>query len=452
MIGLLRNFIEARLPLISGLKRFFLEPQPPTVGWFHSLGSALLFLLALQLVTGATLMLFYAPTPDHAWESLSYLTENFFSGQILRGLHVWGTSLIVIVTTLHLIRVVVHGAYKAPRELNWLSGMFTFLIILGFSFTGYLLPWDLKAYWATQVGTEMIGKMPLIGPFLMQLARGGQELGPYTLTRFYALHVVFLPAGLLLSVGLHIYLLRRHKIAPDPHQKESTASGRSFPFYPHQAFRDGMVCLVVFAVLLLLSQLAPPHLAPPADSLQERYEPRPDWYFLAHYELLRFFPAYQVVPIAVIPTLIIVALLALPFLDRSPKRYWRRRRGIVASVCGFFLLLYLTAAYSRIYNPGEPLKGEPHGPLSLRAAVSALEGAGRQVFEAKKCVNCHRVAGKGGRVGPDLTQVGRIPRENLRRQILEPTAFNPESKMPPYDGRISGRDLKALLEYLGSLK
>ncbi len=452
MIRLLWNFIEARLPLISSVKRFFLEPQPPNVGWFHSLGSALLFLIALQLVTGAVLMLFYAPTPDHAWDSLSYLTENFYSGRILRGMHVWGTTLIVVVTTLHLIRVVIHGSYKIPRELNWVSGMIMFLIILGFAFTGYLLPWDLKAYWATQVGTEMIGKVPLVGPFLMQIARGGQELGPYTLTRFYALHVVFLPMGLLFWVGVHIYLLRKHKIAQDPREKETPKSSRSCPFYPHQAFRDAMVCLAVFAVLLLLSQLVPPELAPQADSLEVRYEPRPEWYFLAHYELLRFFPGSQVIPVAVIPALIITILLALPFLDRSPKRYWKRRRGYVAPVCGLFLLLYLTAGYSRIYNPGELVESQSRPRLSLQAPLSPLQATGRKVFEALKCVDCHRIAGKGGRVGPDLTAIGQLPRDILSRQILDPSAFTPESKMPPYEGRISNRDLMALLEYLGSLK
>lgn len=452
MIRLLRNFIEARLPLIAAVKRFLLEPQPPNVGWFHSLGSALLFLIVLQLITGSVLMLFYAPTPDHAWDSLTYLIENFSSGRILRGMHVWGTTLIIILMTLHLIRVVIHGAYKKPREINWISGVVVFLIILGFGFTGYLLPWDLKGYWATQVGTEMIGKVPLIGSFLMQMARGGPELGPYTLTRFYAIHVVFLPACLFLWVGIHIYLLRKHKIAPDPRQQSRSDSSRRLPFYPRQAFRDGMACLAFFGALLLLSQLAPPQLAPQADSLQVRYDPRPEWYFLAHYELLRFFPGSQLMSIVVIPSLIIMALLLLPFLDRSPERNWKRRRIYVVGVCALFFLLYLTAGYSRIYNPGELAETESNDQSSLQAAVSALQEKGRRVFETQKCLHCHRIAGTGGKLGPDLTQAGQLARETLRRQILDPISFNPESKMPPYEGRIPEQDLTALLEYLSRLK
>jgi quinol-cytochrome oxidoreductase complex cytochrome b subunit len=195
----------------------------------------------LQALTGGTLLIFYAPTPDHAWESLDFLQHHLPIAHLLRSLHSWAASLIVLAASLHLLRVVFHGAYKKPRELNWVTGWAAFLVILGFLFTGHLLPWDQKGYWGSIVGLEMIGKTPVFGEWLQTLLQGGSYIGAYTLSRFFALHVFFLPVVLVgLSLG-HLLLLRHHGVAPGPAEKKE----ESFPFYPKQVFRDGTGFLLV---------------------------------------------------------------------------------------------------------------------------------------------------------------------------------------------------------------
>ncbi len=441
------QFLDERLPLRTPLRTFLDDPQPPSVGWRHTLGSSLLFLLTVQFLTGGVLMLFYAPTPDHAWESLRHLEEHNKPGALVRALHVWGASFMIVAATLHILRVVIAGAYKRPRELNWMAGMLSFLLILGFSFTGYLLPWDQKGYWATRVGTEMISTGPLLGPFLADVLRGGKELGAYTLSRFFALHVFFLPGLITGVVLLHLYLMRKHKIALDPssHGKE----GRTIPFFPEQMFRDSATSLLVLILLVVVAILFPPGLEAGADLSDTSYDPRPEWYFLAHYELLRVMPGPPLLATIVLPTLIILALLALPLLDRSPSRNWRRRKLAVFSVVGLFALMYATSAYSKIYHSGERVQvAEEALPLPESDDPQQMIRA-RQAFIRYECVNCHRLADQGGLLGPDLSQTGwKFSREHLRQQILNPQAANPESRMPAFEGKISDEDLAALIEYL----
>ncbi len=440
--------MNRRLPLGPALRRFLDKPQPPNVGWLHTFGSALLFLLVVQVLSGGVLLLFYAPTPDHAWLSLSYLADHLRSVHLVRSLHFWGATLIIVAATLHILRVVLHGAYQNPRELNWVTGMLAYLVILGFSFTGYLLPWDQKGYWGTRVGTEMIAQTPLVGGVLARVLQGGEEIGAYTLTRFYALHVFFLPAVLVGLVLLHLYLLRVHGTAahPDPDRR----TGDAFPFYPAQVFRDSSVSLAVFLVLLVLALALPAGLEPRADPSDTSYDPRPEWYFLAHYELLRIFSGWEILPVFVIPNLIILLLLGVPFLDRvSGSRHWRRRKAAVFGVAGLFVLMYGAVAYSKIAHPPGGLPSvEQELPLPEEGDPVQMVRA-RQVLVEQKCVNCHKIQGVGGLQGPDLSQAGwKFNRQHLRQQILDPKARNPESRMPSFQGRISESDLNAVIEYL----
>ena len=407
----------------------------------------LLFLLIVQFLTGGVLLFFYAPTPDHAWESLRHLEEHNKPGDLVRGIHVWGTSFMIVVATLHILRVVFAGAYKRPRELNWMVGVVSFLLILGFAFTGYLLPWDQQGYWATRVGAEMISTGPLLGPFFADLLRGGEEIGAYTLSRFFALHVFFLPGLLVGAVLLHLYLLRKHKIARDP---LSDGKGeRTIPFYPEQMLRDSTASLVVLVLLLIVAILFPPGLEAGADLSDTSYDPRPEWYFLAHYELLRVVPGPPLLATVVLPTLIVLALLALPLLDTGPSRNWGHRKLAVFAVVALFAGMYATSAYSKIYHSGERVQiSEEALPLPESDNPQQMIRA-RQVLIHYECVNCHRLRDQGGLVGPDLSQAGwKFSREHLRQQILNPRAGNPDSRMPVFEGKISEEDLAALVEYL----
>ncbi len=446
----LKKFLAERLPLGESLKKFLDEPQPSNVSWAHTLGSGLLFLLVLQIVTGGALLLFYAPSPNSAWESLNYLVQNFTAGGLVRSLHVWGATLIVIFATAHILRVTIHGAYKQPRELNWVSGIFAFLLILAFAFTGYLLPWDQKGYWGTEVGTQMISKGPLLGPFIARFLLGGEGIGAYSLSRFFALHVFFLPILLVLVVALHLVLLRKHKIAPDP--DPARRRNRTTPFYPNQVLRDGTMALTLLVVLLALCVVVPAELELKANPADTAYDPRPEWYFLAHYELLRLFSGVEVLPVVVIPTVIIGLLLALPFLDRSDARLWKHRKLAVAGVVGLFAAMYVAVPYSKInHPPGGVSASAEQLPLPEGGDPQQMDRA-RHLFVDHKCVNCHKLKGVGGVQGPDLSQAGwKFSEQHIRQQILDPKHDNPDSKMPSFEGELSEEQIADLVAYLSQM-
>ena len=192
----------------------------PKVNWLYTLGSATLFVAVNQIVTGILLTIYYVPTPDHAYDSVQYITTQVTAGWLVRGLHHWGASAMVILTALHMLRVLVYGAYKYPREVTWFTGVGLLLIVLGFGFTGYLLPWDQKAFWATTVGTRIAAVAPGIGDWILRALRGGEELSAVTLARFFGAHVWMLPAALLTLLLVHLYLVVRLGISATPGRKE----------------------------------------------------------------------------------------------------------------------------------------------------------------------------------------------------------------------------------------
>jgi quinol-cytochrome oxidoreductase complex cytochrome b subunit len=188
----------------------------PKVNWFYTLGSATLFVAINQIVTGILLTIYYVPTPDHAYESVQYITTQVAAGWLIRGLHHWGASAMVVLVGLHMLRVILYGAFKYPREITWLTGVVLLLVTIGFGFTGYLLPWDQKAYWATTVGTRIAGVTPGMGDFILRIMRGGDELSAVTLARFFGVHVWVLPVALLTLIGIHLYLVIRLGISAVP--------------------------------------------------------------------------------------------------------------------------------------------------------------------------------------------------------------------------------------------
>lgn len=215
MTSKLSDWVDERLGFRTVWQVIFLR-KIPKVNWLYTLGSASLFLALNQIVTGILLTIYYVPTPDHAYDSVQYITNQVPAGWIIRGLHHWGASAMVVLVVLHMLRVIYYGAYKFPREVTWLTGVVLLLIVLGFGFTGYLLPWDQKAFWATTVGTRIAEVTPLIGGWILRLMRGGSELSAVTLARFFGVHVWVLPAALLTVMGLHLYLVVRIGISDIP--------------------------------------------------------------------------------------------------------------------------------------------------------------------------------------------------------------------------------------------
>jgi quinol-cytochrome oxidoreductase complex cytochrome b subunit len=188
----------------------------PKVTWAYTLGSATLLVMVNQILTGILLTIYYVPSPQDAYSSVAFITNEITAGWLIRGLHHWGASAMVVLAGLHMIRVVVHGAYKFPREVTWFTGLGLLAVTLAFGFTGYLLPWDQKAFWATTVGTRMLEVTPVIGDWLLRFARGGEELSAVTLTRFYGMHIWVLPSILLVLVGIHMFLVVRIGISAPP--------------------------------------------------------------------------------------------------------------------------------------------------------------------------------------------------------------------------------------------
>ncbi len=219
MTARLGNWLDERLGWRAVWETIFLR-KIPKVNWLYTFGSATLFLAVNQFVTGILLTIYYVPTPDHAYDSVQYITTQVTAGWFIRGLHHWGASAMVVFTGLHMLRVIFYGAYKFPREMTWFTGVALLIIVIAFGFTGYLLPWDQKAFWATTVGTRMVATPPWIGDILLRIVRGGEELSAVTLARFFGVHVWILPAALLLLVSIHMYLVIRIGISDVPKREE----------------------------------------------------------------------------------------------------------------------------------------------------------------------------------------------------------------------------------------
>lgn len=215
MISKLNHWLDERTAWRKIWETIFLR-KIPKVNWFYTLGSATLFVAANQAITGILLTIYYVPTPDHAYDSVQYITTQVPLGWLIRGLHHWGASAMIVLVVLHMLRVILYGAYKYPREVTWFTGVVLLLVVIGFGFTGYLLPWDQKAFWATTVGTRITGTPPLIGDYLLRIIRGGAEISAVTLVRFFGTHVWILPSLLLILIAVHLFLVIRNGISAMP--------------------------------------------------------------------------------------------------------------------------------------------------------------------------------------------------------------------------------------------
>ena len=330
----MKQFLNDRLPF-DGVMAHLRKPLPKHINLLFSLGSLAMFLLLLQAATGAFLALSYTPSPDHAYNAVKYISEEVPFGKFVRGLHHWGASAMVIIVFLHLLRVVLYGSYKAPRELTWVFGVLLLLVTLGFGFTGYLLPWDEKAYWATKVGVEISGKAPILGEWVAKILRGGAEVGAVTLSRFYALHTIWLPWMAFTLVGIHLFFVRYYGSSGKPNNTaEEMHSGK--PFFPDQVFEDVVGMLILFVILACAALFASVPLEDVADPTNADYDPRPEWYFLFLFQLLKYFKGpFEILGTFVIPTVGMLLLLFLPFLDRGERKVlWKRPIAMtVTSLC-----------------------------------------------------------------------------------------------------------------------
>lgn len=386
------------------------EPITGGARWAYVFGSALLGSFMVQAVTGVALMTSYAPSEKTAWASVHFIQFQQAGGWLVRGLHHFGAQAMVILLGAHLAQVALFGAYKKPREVTWWLGLGLLAVTLGFALTGYLLPWDQKGYWASRVATNIAGTVPLVGEATQRLLQGGPEYGSLTLTRFYTLHVAVLPALLVGLVAAHVALFRRHGVTPPPKADPSRVDA----FFPKQLFKDVVAVGAVVAVVFVLSICE--HGAPldaPADPSSD-YPARPEWYFLALFQLLKYFHGpLEIVGTVVLPAVVGVYFFALPLLDVRDGTALRGRVKpllpllvVGAGAVGFTVKARADDARDATFQQ-ERAKADvraevaarlamdgvpPEGPLAMLARSPELRGP--ELFD-RHCAACHTLGGHG---------------------------------------------------------
>ncbi len=395
------DWIEQRTGGITALRTFFFEEIPASAGWPQVFGSVALFLFLTQALTGVLLALNYAATPGDAYDSLLYIIRNVTGGAMIRGLHHWGASLMVIVVALHACQVFLFGAYKKPREVIWFSGVLLLLLVLGFGLTGYLLPWDNRAYWGTVVTTQIAGQAPIVGRYLQGLLGAKTGVGVLTFSRFYALHVLVLPALTVSLIGIHLALIRKHGVTP---AAEDTL--RKKTFFPGQVLRDTVAIFAAFLLLFLAAAFIDAPLDRMADPNDTIYTPRPEWYFLWLFQLLKFFHGpFEAIGSIGLPSLVIAGLVAVPFLDRGRVCKLRQQSlaaGVVLFVVAGWSLLTVSAIRGTPANSVAPV-ADAHQEQALR--LPAEELAAVSYFRQEQCQACHNLVDGEPKTGPNLAGI-----------------------------------------------
>src|SRR3954452_24801676 len=394
------NWLEDRTGIPSAVAHFFNEEIPASSGWHQGFGSVALFSFLVQMFTGILLSFNYAPTPGEAWSSVRYIMTELTGGAMIRGLHHWGASMMVIVVVLHMVQVLLWGAYKRPREATWMVGVFLLLLTLAYGLTGYLLPWDNRAYWGTVVATQIGASVPGAGPWVTRLLASENGIGVATFARFYAIHVLILPPATILLTLLHVYLVRKHGVAP--------AAEDNLPkkrFFPEQVMKDTVAIFVAFAILFTLAVAVRVPLERMADPTDTSYIPRPEWYFLFLFQTLKLFSGpLEVVGSVVLPGLAVLALILVPFLDRAQMVRVTRRTfaasGVLLAAIGWGGLT-LAAVKS---TPKPSVVEIDYSAPTDWMQLSPQEMAGIAYFRQENCIACHAIGDRGGKEGPDLTR------------------------------------------------
>jgi ubiquinol-cytochrome c reductase cytochrome b subunit len=432
-------------------------------------GWVLVLLLGVQVVTGLALAAFYAPTTTDAWGSVAYVQDRVPLGWLIRGLHFHGASALVIVAGVHLVQTALFGAYKKPRELAWWLGIVLLLLVLGFAITGYVLRWDQAGYWANQVEVGIAAGTPVVGDGIRALLIGGNEYGNLTLTRFYTLHVVLLPALTALVVVFHIMIARRHGTTPRWDQSDA----KILPRWPHQTLRDVIAMAVVFAALLTYTAVTGGvDLAAPADP-GSAYDARPLWYFRWLFALRDMAGSLEQLAAMVAPAIVAGVLIALPLLERSPFYDPGTRKAWLAGLAVMFVGIAVLTVVSFVAdgNDAELAKREAFAAKRAAqarklAATSGIPSTGPQdlfavnvpmyrarMMYAQRCASCHDEA-SDERKGP-VIGAGHKSRAWLRGFLKDPSApqywgntklAKTDDAMKPVE--MEGADLDDLVEVL----
>jgi ubiquinol-cytochrome c reductase cytochrome b subunit len=458
------SWFDRRLQLGAPIRETMEHPIPRnTASWAYVFGSAAMTAFGLQLATGILLALIYVPSAGEAWNSLQILNHQIALGWFIRALHGWGSNFMLAIVLVHMVQVFLFGAYKFPRELTWILGIFLLLMTLGMAFTGQVLRFDQDAYWGLGIGASIASRVPVLGAPIVKLMLGGPIIAGATLSRFFALHVFVIPGSLIAFVGLHVLLVLKLGINEWPmpgrlvrradyvEKYHALTHTDGVPFMPYGVWKDavfsGVILLCIAACALHFGPFGP---SGQPDPTVIQTAPRPDFFFLWLYALLSLLPPALETPVLLIgPVIALIVLLGLPFFSGEGEKSWKRRPIAVLTILlvsvalGTFTNLASHAPWSPVMDAGTgtPI---PPGLLSGRTPVQ-IQGA--LVFQSKQCHNCHALGENGGKRGPALDAVAvRLTQDQLVRQVLQGGG-----NMPAYGKNLNPAETTALVAFLETL-
>ena len=442
----INEWLDHRTGIHTAVRKFLYEDIPASSGWHQVFGSVAMFLFLVQAFTGAMLAFNYAPTPGDAYNSLRYILTELTAGRLMRGLHHWGASMMIVVVVLHMVQVFLFGAYKKPREATWMVGVVLLLLTMAYGLTGYLLPWDNRAYWGTVVATNIAAQAPLLGPYLTQLLGGQGGIGVVTFARFFGLHVLLLPPATALLIGVHVYLVRKHGVAPAPGDELLPKK----KFYPEQVFKDTLAIFAAFVILFVMALVVRVPLEQLADPTDTAYIPRPEWYFLFLFQTLKLFTGpLELVGSMVLPGLAVLTLILVPFIDRG-QMIKVTRRTFAASFILLAALGWTGLTAAAVIADSKQAAGEAAIDYSAPTdwmQLSPEELAGLAYFRQENCTSCHAIGGQGSQIGPDLTRTA-IKRNAawMIQHFKSPQGVRPGTSMPPI--QLNNAQLSSLAAFL----
>ena len=437
---------------------------PASAGsWFYVFGSATLLCFIIQVISGAILAFVYIPSTSEAWTSLQYLNHAQFWGWYLRAVHFWGSNFMVALMTAHMIQVFLFGAYKYPRELTWVSGIFLLIFTLGLAFTGQVMRFDQDAYWGLTIGASITGRVPIIGTQLVHVLLAGPIIAGETLSRFFTLHVFIIPGLLIAIISMHLRLVLTKGINEYPkpghpaHRSTYDAEyadilrKEGVPFVPDAVGKD-----LVFAALVIIGILGCAYFigpkgpgGPPNPTLVDT-NPRPDFYFLAIFAELALLPDWmEILALFVAPALGIAFLLILPFISGTGEKSYKQRPVAVLSVI-FVVLVIGVLAYMGETSPWSPHMSAWSAspiPAAYVKGLTPLEMHGALVFQNKQCRNCHALGNVGGQRGPALDEVAnKLTKDEMVRQVIQGGG-----NMPAYGQKLTPAEVEALVSFMAKL-
>jgi ubiquinol-cytochrome c reductase cytochrome b subunit len=464
LIRQIGDWFDRRLQIAAPI-RDMAEHRVPrsTASWWYVFGSAALTIFLLQVATGILLALIYVPSAAEAWNSLQALNHEVALGWFIRALHGWGSNFMVAIVLIHMVQVFLFGAFKFPRELTWMVGVFLLLMTLGMAFSGQVLRFDQDAYWGLGIGASIVSRVPLAGPAIVQLMLGGPIIAGATLSRFFALHVFVIPGLLIGFVGLHLLMVLKLGINEWPmpgrvvrratYIREYHALTRrdGAPFVPYAVWKDllfaACVLLAIMGCALYFGPFGP---SGRPDPTIIQTVPKPDYFFLWLYALLSLLPPSLETPVLLIgPVVLILGLLLLPFLSGEGEKSWKRRPIAVLTVLLVAIALgnFTQLARHAPWSPEMDAWSAATLPLPMLKRATALERQGALVLQVKQCRNCHSLAGSGGQRGPALDSVAvRLTQDQLIRQVIQGGG-----NMPAYGKNLSPPETTALVAFLETL-